>query len=514
MKFTLKRFKSSSGIPFFPLEEKKNLRVVSLLGFIVSFFTTTFSQAEDMGIFLSVSGLVSKGYGLYSQVFEIKDPLFHYSNAIAITILGIIGPFLLDFVLSATAFPLAYLIGKNLTNSTQTSFIAAFLFQISLTGQFGQTLRSQILGILFILLSLYCALLGRWYIAGLLAAAVLFAKMPLFLISACVMIPLVLHARKLRVLLHLILGFVTFTLIIASVLFVRGEFISYLNMVRENFSYASSYQSIVGQNVGILGHYQVWNGSESRFVSFFVSNIVIVILGFKGRLLSSRFFHVVISLNIGVASFLLMTAMWPHHLQIMALYIFTNSLFILFYLQKDFFKDAPSPKPSTRNKSQFSFELRRAAAPLFVLIMLVSNSGASLPAKPDMSFNNWLHPNWTVPSEIQMLEAVSTTQPLPFSFARLGMNDDMGFGVFLEPQWKLVCKRLGIGGFEPLVEIDLFLDCLKNKADVILIAPFYESQSGRIGIYQYFFRESKEILLTRFVCNDFGNGFRYCMKKI
>ena len=113
--------------------ERANLSIITLIGLIVSFFATSFSQNEDMGFFLSVSGFISKGYTLYVETLEIKDPLFLFSNAIAIKGLGIVGPFYLDFLISAAILPIAYMVGIELTKSVTSSFVAAFLFQITAT---------------------------------------------------------------------------------------------------------------------------------------------------------------------------------------------------------------------------------------------------------------------------------------------------------------------------------------------------------------------------------------------
>jgi hypothetical protein len=206
--------------------------------------------------------------------------------------------------------------------------------------------------------------------------------------------------------------------------------------------------------------------------------------------------------------------MWQHHLQIISLYIFTCSLFILHFLQSGLVREISSVRMSSRENGQIASALKGFVAPTFVLILLISNSGAYLPVKPSMPIENWLKPKWSVPSEIQMLANVSSALPSSFSFARLGMNDDSGLGALIKPQWKFVCKRLAIMGHEPLPAIEQFLDCLETVPDVILVAPFYESQSGRAGNYQKFFLESKKILSEKFDCKDFSNGYKYCLKKI
>ena len=492
--------------------EKKDFKIVILAGVIVSFFTTTFSQAEDMGFFLSVSGFVSQGYKLYVENFEIKDPLFLYSNAIAIKSLGIVGPFYLDFLISAAILPIAYLLAMELTKSTTSSFLAALMFQLTATGEFGQTLRSQIMAILFILLSSYFGLRQKWVYAGIFASAVLFSKMPLLSVIAFILGPLLILDRRVKSALQVTLGFSGFSGFILLVLALRGELGAYFDMVKENFFYASSYQTIVGQSEGFIGHFQVWNGSELRVASFVISILLVFHLAFKKRMMTSRFFILVISTNFGVGFFLINTAMWSHHLQIISLYVFTNSLFILYNVQSNSPGARLIRQTSRIAKLTPSVSVSSLAVSTIVLSLLISNSGASLKSKPEMSLKNWVQPTWTTPEEINMLSRASQIFPRGGRFARLGMNDDMGFGAFLPPEWRFVCKRHAIIGSEPLDEIDIYLNCLRKVPDLILIAPFYENQSNRPGNYQYYFRESQKILSRNFNCFGYNAGYKYCIR--
>ena len=492
--------------------ERKNLKIVVLVGLVVSFFTTTFSQAEDMGFFLSVSGFVSQGYKLYAETFEIKDPLFLYSNAIAIKSLGIVGPFYLDFFITAAILPIAYLLAMELTKSTTSSFLAAFLFQLTATGQFGQSLRSQIMAILFILLSAYFGFKQKWVHAGIFASAVLFSKMPLLSVIGIILATLLILDRRVKSVLQITLGFSGFSGFVLIVLALRGELAAYFDMVKENFSYASSSQTIVGQPDGFIGHFQIWNGSELRVTSFVISILLVVYLAVKKRMMTSRFFILVISTNVGVGFFLVNTAMWPHHLQIISLYVFTNSLFILSNVRLNS-PDTKSIRQASRiAKSPPSVSVSSLVVSTIVLSLLVSNSGASLKLKPEMSLKNWLQPTWAMPIEIDMLTRASQSFPRGGSFARLGMNDDMGFGAFVPSEWQFVCKRHAIIGSEPLDEIDIFLNCLRDVPDLILIAPFYENQSNRPGNYQHYFLESQKILSKNFNCLEYTVGYKYCIR--
>jgi hypothetical protein len=117
-----------------------------------------------------------------------------------------------------------------------------------------------------------------------------------------------------------------------------------------------------------------------------------------------------------------------------------------------------------------------------------------------MSYKNWTNPVWSTPLEFEMLSQDRGLLPEGRSLTRLGMNDDLGFGAFLTPEWTFACKRHGIFGYEPIHEMETFLNCLKNVHDLILITPFYQNQSNRSGNYQYFYPESQKILNEEFAC--------------
>jgi hypothetical protein len=106
----------------------KNFKWLILLGFIVAVLRVSFSQAEDMGIFLTVSGMVAHGYHLYSQIFDIKDPLFFYASAISMKIFGIRGPFVLDACLVILSAPIAYVLGILFRVRKWIAFTVAIFF--------------------------------------------------------------------------------------------------------------------------------------------------------------------------------------------------------------------------------------------------------------------------------------------------------------------------------------------------------------------------------------------------
>jgi hypothetical protein len=487
---------------------------VTLVGLVISFLSTTFSQAEDMGIFLTVSAFVSKGYKLYSETFEIKDPMFFYINAIGIESFGVIGPYLFDFLITAAIAPIGFLIARKLTKSATHAFVASFVLELSVTGVFGQTLRTQVLAILMLLMSMYCALQNNWLLSGLFSAAVLFSKMPMFVVIATVLFALILRDRKLIHAYQCFIGFTIFVFSFLLLMIYRGEFYPYLDMVKENFGYGAGYQTIVGQSEGIVGHVSVWNGAESRATTFVVANLGILYYAYKNRILKSQLFTATFSMNIGVAVFLIATAMWPHHLQITSLYIFMSVLFLLDQI------DSRGPQVPKFNRNNHNQRKPNTAAvtvflPIITIGLLISNSGGNFSLKPETPLGNWVNPQWATPSEIALLEVVAKSNASYHKFARLGSNDDSGFGAFLTTNWRMVCQRHAIAGAESIDTVAQFLSCLRSEPEVILISPAYSAQSQRQGSYQYYYKESQLILRELFDCqlDSTTPAFQYCLRR-
>jgi hypothetical protein len=486
-----------------------------LLGFVVSLLGMVFTQAEDMGVFITVSSLIGKGYALYTEVFDIKDPLFFYSLAVVQKLFGITGIFVFDSILTALALPLAYAIGLKLKLTKHASFFSSLLFFLTLTGDFGNSLRSQILGIVFFLLLILTLLERRWFSVGVYLTLIFFAKMPMLVVALFAIFPILFYKFRIQFLSKLFLGLGTSAAVIILLLQVRGELAGYIEMVTENFIYASNYQTIVGQREGILGHFAIWNGSELRFVSFLI--VLIVILLFRRSITPKYFelFGLCLAINLGTSIYLLATAMWSHHLQIISLYILFDLMTLMAIFESSnsnlvqkgnkFMKALPS--------AQGRLDIR-VCVTFFAMIALISNSGLALPLKSEMPISRYFSNSWSKPVEISMLEEAGKVLPRGGSFARFGMNEDMGFGAFLESNWELKCSRFMMGGTESIHTIKKYLNCIETTPDVVLTAPFYISQKNRSGNYGYYYAQSQRILSDLFVCRPGPfDGYTYCLRR-
>jgi hypothetical protein len=227
---------------------------IILITTYVGFSRLEYSQAEDMGLFLSVFGFISKGSTLYSDIFEIKDPLFLLSGGYLLKLFGPEAPFLFDIILFIFCGIFSYKLGQRLNFSKLNSYLASTVLTLTLSGQFYQSMRSTLFAITLILLALLFATERKVILSGIVIALVGGFKMP-YLLVCCTVLPIIYEEKnRNKLLAGLIFGFLIGCLFIVGILIYRNELLPYLSMVEENFRYASIYQKVIGFETGIPGH--------------------------------------------------------------------------------------------------------------------------------------------------------------------------------------------------------------------------------------------------------------------
>jgi hypothetical protein len=474
-----------------------------LMGLFLALLRVSFSQAEDMGLFMTVSGLLSKGYTLYEDIFDIKDPLFFYSNAVAINLFGLRGPFVFDAVLVALSTPLAYLLCRRLNYSKIVSISASLIFTLTLTGSFYQSFRTQIAAIDLILIMYILILTNKSFYSGLVFILIIGFKFPfaVFVIPAIALLGT--SGRAFPKIKQFLWGSLVGGIIFIFLLISRGELIGYLLMNRDNFFYQQNYQEIVGQRMGLLGHFDVWRNSSGSHYFFLIYVFLLLFLAIRNKIdLQKLYFFLFLTISISV--FLLFTAMWPHHLQVLSLF---NLIFVLTMLDlfKQFF---------LIQKMKFVLITLLIGCNVFALIGVFSTTGTDLSFKPRMSLIKWIEPRWNVPVEIQMLSSVSLPISARPTFARLGSLDDGGFGGFLPSEWNFRCQRTAFGGLESLSIINEFNSCLRSEINVVLASPQFLGLNGRGGTYNEFYSKTSNTLKLYFTCSQFENSnYSYCFRK-
>jgi hypothetical protein len=500
--------------------ERVYLSYLILYGFVISMIRVQVSQDEDMGYLLSISSFVANGYRLYSEIFEIKDPLFFYSSALSIKAFGLIGPFILEVILITISSALAFLVGMQLQFGRTAAITSSAIFTMVLTGGFYQSFRTQILGIILFFLLTLLLLKRVWIAAGLVAVTVIATKMPIgaFILG---LFPLVyfLHPKA-REIFRLLAGTLLGICLFLCTLFFRGELDGYFAMIRENITYSQGYQQIVGLPSGFFGHLRIWDGDIGRAKILFLTCLFVQLFFWKNKesrkhLLGLSFLWGVFT---GTFLFLGFTALWPHHLQILSIAAFASTLALsgIIFADEKVEGNEKKPKQSSRPSTHLtnvSSTKHKSLAGVLIAVIAVS-SGALFSLNPRMPNGQVLSYEWRTPPEIELLNSIKRVSNKRIPIARLGMVDDAGFGGFLDhSRWEYVCKRLGIGGVESKKAVDAFLNCLDQQVQVVTLSPMYLNQA-RPGIFVYYKEEANRILMSKFTCSEIQpGGYQLCIKK-
>lgn len=496
---------------------------IFLIGLYVGFARLEFSQAEDFGVFLSVFGFVAKGVPLYSGIFEIKDPLFLLSGATLVSIFGPSAPFFLDVFLISISGPIAYISARNMKFGYGSAIFAALIFILTLTGGFYGSIRSTLFATVLVVLSLGMAAKNRLFLAGFLVACVGGFKMPYLLTCVPVGIYIFNCGDAWGGFKKISLGFIFGCAIIGFILIIRGEFLPYVNMIAENFSYRDSYMEVIGRPSGIRGHLDtMYSVGVYPQILVLVTFIVGLYSALRIKTVDSKFSVIcLISLAIAALVYLLLTAMWPHHFQILALFAWPISLLILqtIGIELESFDSEVVGQRQGNGGFEVSLNTFKAVACItFSLASILVVCGASktiIDIKPKVSIDNLFSHQWTQAPEIRALNDAHEQFGGIRSFARLGVNDDSGFGLFIGRDWKLSCPRTGQYGQESPNTVKDILQCIENMPNYVVASPIFYSMKRFSGPYNSFKEKMLDLLARKFDCYPVSNwtGGNICVRK-
>jgi putative flippase GtrA len=458
-----------------------------------------YSQGEDMGIWLSVFGFVAKGVPLYSGVFDNKDPLFLLSGAYLVNQFGAEAPFLLDVLLFIVVAPVAYRASCAFGFDRFTSFAGAVILVLTLSGGFYSGLRSTLFAAVLIILALFAATRGYAVIAGIIVAVVGGFKMP-YLMLCLPIIPLIYEQGKsYKAISRVVLGFIIGGSSIIILLIVRGEFNSYLSLIRENFFYQSDYMKALGRTEGIKGNLETIASMGINIQSFIIVIVIAVCTNLLNPSGVSRLNILALGFMSGlVLVYLAMSGMWPHHFQVLALYIWPLSILLIGFLQTYL-----HPNPFLWTQRSIAGRLLRAIAfslSVFALFVGLNGSRVFFTNKSKVPLTEVFHHKWQIAPEIAALNTAYTINGGEKTFARLGANDDSGFGMFIENKWDLSCARFWQDGHEPMEIMKNTLRCFETKPNYVIASPVFFSLQRYAGSFNKFRDDMLLILKQNFDC--------------
>lgn len=470
-----------------------------LFSFYVGLTRFEYLQGEDYGVFLSVFGFVAKGVPLYSGVFDIKDPLFLLTGAVLVKLFGPEGPFLLDILLFMVAGAMAYKTACALNFDRFTAVTGSVILLLTLSGGYYGSMRSTLFATVLVVIAYFVAARGYAVLTGLVIAGVGGFKMPYLMLCLPVILLLCEQDRTIKVTYRVIFGFLLGCSAIFILLVVRGEFVPYLMMVGENFVYQSVYMKVLGRTEGMAGHLETIASTGTSIGTF--GFVLIVAVGL-GILIPSRVSRVK-TLALGAIStlvllFLSISAMWGHHFQVLALYIWPLGLLLVSSLRTYL-----TNEEWLVDLKLFSHQLLAGIVLLLslsALLLGLNGSRTYFTVKPKVALNQVFNHKWSVPTEIVALESAYAKHGGEKSFSRLGANDDSGFGAFISDEWHLSCPRIGQYGHEPEHVVNATLRCVETMPHYVIASPVFFSLQRSAGSFEKFREDMLLILKQKFNC--------------
>lgn len=474
-----------------------------IFGIAIGFMTLSYTQNEDMGIFISETALIARGTHVYTGIFEVKDPLFLWLGGLATWLVDLRAPFLVDAVFVMVSPLVAFKFGRSLQLSRMSSAICGVAFSCALSGTYYQSFRTGTIALVLLVCTLWAAQTKKWTLTGVLSVLVIGFKMayaPL-LLGLCAYF--FLRPERLSKILKFVAGAIPTGLVILATLAIRGELSGFMSMVKLNFHYRKIFPQVVGFKPGIAGHIEVLNSNSSSFLILVALLVVSLAVVIKKVFLRQDFVEITALMLtfVGVLIFLLSSAMWFHHLQPLSVLLLSFLLLSSFVLE------------ISRKDNSFFWR----SISIIVVVGAFGSlqiTGFRFPVRAQIPVRTWLSPQWVQPPEAIFVKNNQSKLLLEKDFARLGPNDDMGLAAFLPIQWKLVCRDYAQYGHETTEMISDMMNCMAKKPNYIFVSPGFFALERASGTYALLKQLSTEMLKTNFRCVPMieREGAQFCTR--
>lgn len=479
--------------------DRRIMLLMLVTGTLASALVLEYSTAEDMGLFLSEAAMVSSGHKLYVDFFELKDPLFLWLIGLEYHFFGRMGPYIGDGLAVAVAPLVAFKAARSLDIKSWYAGMSGVVFLLCLTNQYFNSLRSGTLAIVLIVYSVHLAASAKPFCLGLISGVILGLKMPYFPIVICGLFLVYFRNRYTHVLSRFFLGFVTTLTVLLLTLKMRGELSGYFRMVSFNFSYRANYQELSGLKTGLAGRIQVMDTNQANvFVILMAVLLVTIGLFPKRRFKTHQPLNQVFCLLLifSVLFILLTSAMWFHHLQPLA--ILSWAVMVLVF-SNNWFERRNSPLKNL----------------LLILGMTVAlqYTHSDIPLAFRTPLNEVLSPDFKEPDVLKTMATWPTING-PYTFSRLGPNDEQGLVGFMDSKWRLKCRLYGQAGMESIDDINKFVACLEREPNYIFESPGYRAIGDR-GNQKTLRQLTDSLLQDKFSCveSEFREAERVCVRR-
>ena len=447
----------------------------------------------DYGGFVSISERLLAGDRLYADVYENKDPLFHYAFASS-RLISPLGSWALSIVWMLVGASATWVLGRQLGLPRRSAFfLAGIATPLLLTGASYFPSASHIPGVVMTLVAMAAALRGRWVIAGLAVAAVVGLKVIMAPMAVALVIAVVIYRRSPRALVPAVGGVAGGLALIVATLILRGELLPYVDNLRLNTVYS---QAAAGgaQGVAAIRSHLDLVLDESNLSSLLGMALAVLLAWALASTAATRSravkFALVTALGALVYALIVIaaTGLWGHHgliLIVPVLLAFTALLLAL-------------------PKGLVGIPLR--ALPFLLLITWVL-AGAPTPR---VYLESLEYARANIQSHLTMGDEARAIagSGSPTTYMRVGNAREAGHAFGLR-EWTLACPRILQEVWESEELLTPTLECLPN-AEVILISKEVEPMP-EFPAWSAYVQGVEALVAAEYTCTDVDAG-RVCRR--
>ena len=448
------------------------LAAVAYAGLLVVFSGEP-TVVTDSGIFLSVGGRLLEGDHLYVDVIDNKDPLFYYLNAAAQAIGDWRAPFFLDIVWVALGAGSVALLLRSIGASRLVTVVGFLAFPVLVTWTWYRTGHSMLGALVLAPLVAWLWTRGSFAMAGIVLGISVLFKVNLVLVVASAPLALLLlrvpGGPVRRQLSRAVAGVVAALAVGAGFLALRGELSGYFDVLANNAEYSRT-----ARYSGIFGHLKVatqdaldepWHTLWFLEAMFFVGALLAAGWLWRRRTglyrtateRSAMDVLAALCLSAAVTTVvtLAVTAVWYHHLQVLAYVGVLAAAFLVTLVQES---------------QALPVRALAACAAIGVAVAMVwdTRTRSFFDASPA-----WSQSGYSETADLLERVADDDAPGLDeITFAHLGQNDERAVGAFLDDRFVLACPDIAQYQFSVDTSV---LDCIRDETPrLVLVTPSFD----------------------------------------
>jgi hypothetical protein len=409
----------------------------------------------DYGMFVTVAERLRAGDRLYADVYENKDPLFHYSLALARSVTPFGGWFLqIAWVLVCCIAAYALMAGRG-ASPRAAVLVSFFATPVIITGSDFFPGSSHLPAVALLLVAIAALLDGRWLLAGFVLGAVVLFKLVFIVPLGLVLIAALWWGPRRTTLRSIPVAVVTLGGLLLLMV-ARGELNPYLQTLHDNTAYANGPQGARGL-AAIVDHVQrviLVPGTLAMILVTVALVLAVVtghprVLGVKPGPGSDPLFWMLVSTLTGGVVVVAFTGLWPHHGE-----VFVVPAVLAMVIAATAFPQVFNGNSLPSVLTVAVTALLLAAVPSPSVLMTQLEYGRSL-----------INSQYQIPASARLI--MSTGDPTSYARIGDGLDDGHAFGL---NDWTLACPRFGQSIWEDEAILQSTLACLPT-AEVIYITP-------------------------------------------